>query len=653
MAIKAQLPQCRQPASSSNAWNWSLVSLMGTAHFKKPQLLTEWGTGVTPENVWREYPRPQLVRGSSSGSNSCSLNGLWKYAVTSAAATVPRRWDGHILVPFAVESQLSGVQRLLEPTEALWYQCRFALRRAAAVGQQRFFLRFEAVDYQTEVWLNGGYLGNHTGGYTPFAFDASHLMHRTGSNTLVVRVRDAMEGMQIRGKQSPVAENIFYTRVSGIWQTVWLEIVPWEAHIEELAITADLSRISLNAGIAVGQSLLQAGGLVLELKAHDANRALAGRTMGSVPPVPAFHLAAVPLTLHIAAPRLWTPNSPHLYALQVQIRRYNDSRRGALIDAVRSYAGMRTVGTKRDVTGQLRLTVNGEELFQLGLLDQGWWPDGLLTPPSDAALLSDVQFAKAAGFNTIRKHVKIESRRFYYHCDRLGILLWQDQPSGFDPMAWPPGDMANLPMIPLWSQLEAAPAEAYWNVTAHMQFMDELEAMIRTLASHPSIVVWVPFNEAWGQHDTIAVGEWLERRDPTRLVNVASGGNFWPVGHIVDAHSYPHPHFSFQSRFDTFVKVMGEFGGHGWAVHGHLWSATAGHWGYGKLSEEGRDELIGRYEKSTRALLELKKRGIAAGIYTQTTDVENEVNGLLTYDRKVAKIDAQTLRRIHEPLLSE
>jgi Glycosyl hydrolases family 2, TIM barrel domain len=278
-------------------------------------------------------------------------------------------------------------------------------------------------------------------------------------------------------------------------------------------------------------------------------------------------------------------------------------------------------------------------VFHFGPLDQGWWPDGLLTPPSDTAMRSDLDFLKAAGFNMLRKHIKVEPRRYYHYCDKIGLLVWQDQVCAF-------GKKPN----PSWTRLNPNPVDAVWPDDEHQQYMSELKGMIDTLHNHPSIVQWVPFNEAWGQHRTMDVGKWATAYDPTRQINISSGGNFWPVGHIVDHHNYPEPAFPFDQgrdgRFDGFVKVVGEFGGHGFPVEGHLWSTKAKNWGYGGLPKD-MNEWLDRYKGSIRKLAELKQQGIAAGIYTQTTDVEGEINGLITYDRKVRKVSAETLAAIH------
>jgi beta-galactosidase len=342
------------------------------------------------------------------------------------------------------------------------------------------------------------------------------------------------------------------------------------------------------------------------------------------------------IELTVPNPRLWSPDFPNLYEVIIEL---GD-------DVVTSYFGIRETGIKKDEEGHLRFTLNGRPIFHWGTLDQGWWPDGLLTPPSDEAMKSDIEFLKASGFNLIRKHIKVEPRRYYYHCDKMGMMVWQDQVSHHD------RKRGGKSSSPDWTRLQPDPADAPWPDEAHEQFMFELKRMIDLLYSHPSIVQWVPFNEAWGQHRTVKVGEWTVDYDPSRQINIASGGNFFPVGHIVDAHAYPHPEFPFDQdggRFDGFVKVMGEFGGHGFPVEGHVWDLNARNWGYGGLPKD-KAEWLDRYRTSIEMLSELQKKGIAGGIYTQTTDVEGEINGLITYDREVQKIVPEDLKEIGKVL---
>ncbi len=577
----------------------------------KSELLTKWGEQLTADSAWQEYPRPGMTRDQWT-----NLNGHWDYCVTPRdQQTVPDQWTGKILVPFCLESRLSGVQRLLNPDESLWYHTEFELEPKA---DTRTLLHFEAVDYRCDVFVNGQPVGSHQGGNTPFAFDIATAL-KSGINQLVVRVDDDTEAAQLRGKQVLFPQGIFYTQVTGIWQTVWLEQVP-NKHIADLKIETDAKAGSIK--VTPQLSAATTGNERYRLTISDGDRQL----VSAVSP-------ASSLTIKLDNPKLWTPEQPHLYSLKFAIL---DSH-NQVIDEVGSYAGIRSVGKVRDAQGHLRFTLNDKVVFHWGPLDQGWWPDGLLTPPSDEAMRSDIEFLKAAGFNMIRKHIKVEPRRYYYHCDRLGMLVWQDQVSGGN--------------SPPWTRLAPDPVDAQWSAENHKQFMYEFDQMIHSLQNHPSIVVWTPFNEAWGQHDTIEVGKWTSQRDPSRLVNVASGGNFWPIGDVVDEHSYPHPAFPFDpSRYHDFIKVVGEFGGHGLPVEGHLWDNQANNWGYGGLPKNA-EENKQRYIESIRRLTELKQQGIAAGVYTQTTDVEGEINGLMTYDRKVIKIPAEELRAIHKPLL--
>ncbi len=584
---------------------------------RREPMTTTWGERVTADNAWTEYPRPQLER-----SDWTNLNGNWSYAVTpSESVTTPEKWDGEILVPFCLESYLGGVKRELQSDEALWYRRTFDAKKTDG---KRTLLNFEAVDYACEVWVNGKSVGTHRGGNTPFWFDVTDALHSSdkgsGENELVVRVVDATEDWQLRGKQVRHPGGIWYTRVSGIWQTVWLEEVDaaWIADLDMTTEAAD-GTIKIKADVQ-GDGDYKFTARVLEDGKEVATNSANGDEV----------------TLTVPDAKLWSPKSPHLYEVELTLAAPD----GKVVDKVKSYAGIRTVGTAKNKKGNLVLTLNGEPIFHWGPLDQGWWPDGLLTPPSDEAMLSDVEFLRDAGFNMIRKHIKVEPRRYYYHCDRLGMMLWQDQVSGGP--------------SPKWTRLAPDPEDADWPDGRHAQWMLELERMIDELDSHPSIVVWVPFNEAWGQHRTVEVGEWLVKRDPTRIVNVASGGNFWPAGHIVDEHAYPHPHFPFDrdvnGRFDGFVKVVGEFGGHGFPVEGHLWRPGSHNWGYGGLPKD-EAEYLDRYRESLRILGELRGKGIAAGVYTQTTDVEGEINGLLTYDRRVTKIPAKVLAEIAEKSL--
>ncbi len=568
-------------------------------------LITAWGAKVTPANAWREYPRPQMTR-----ENWTNLNGEWNYAVTTLETEKPSGWAGKILVPFCLESKLSGVGRKLEPYEALWYQRTVSLSPKAGA---RTLLHFEAVDYSCAVMVNGRKVGEHVGGNLPFTFDITEAATE-GENEIVLRVEDATGDAQLRGKQNLKPSGIWYTRVSGIWQTVWLEEVP-ARHIRSVSVETD---------IATGEITLtpELAGPKVEGEALKLTVLKEGKVLAS----------ADGPKVRVPEAQLWSPDHPHLYDLKLTL----SDASGAVLDTVDSYTALRKVGQTKDADGHLRFTLNDREIFHWGPLDQGWWPDGLLTPPSEEAMVYDIQFLKDAGFNMIRKHIKVEPQRYYYDCDRLGMMVWQDQVAGGP--------------SPKWTRMAPNPEDATWTDEDHAQYMAELENMMDVLGFFQSIVVWTPFNEARGQHRTVEVGAWNVKRDPTRLVNIASGGNFWPVGHIADEHSYPHPAFPLeQRRFDDYLKVVGEFGGHGWPVKGHLWDATRENWGYGGLPKS-LDEYKERYRKSIDILVDLKQKGITGGVYTQTTDVEGEINGILTYDRKEAKIAPAELKKIHAPL---
>ncbi len=580
-------------------------------------MMTEWGRSVKPETAWQEYPRPQLER-----ADWTNLNGLWDYAVAGQDEQAPPQWAGQILVPFCPESALSGVGRLINPNEALWYK-----RPLPGLQQgKRTLLNFEAVDYTTTVWVNGRKIGSHTGGFTPFAFDITPALKASG-NELVVRVDDATEGYQLRGKQKLAPGGIWYTRVSGIWQTVWLENVT-NRFIRELSFTPDIKSGKVRvepkmSGPAVTGEKIRVSASI------DGHQVATGSGSAAI-------------VLQLPAAKLWSPTEPNLYDLKVELL----DAAGKAVDEVKSYVALREFGKARDANGNWRFTLNGKSIFHWGPLDQGWWPDGLLTPPSEAAMISDIDFLKAAGFNMIRKHIKIEPRRYYHHCDKIGMLVWQDQVSmGYGP------DSGPKDSSPQWTRMAPKPVDGKWPDAAHDQFVTEYKRMVDHLREVPCIAVWSPFNEAWGQHRSMEVGKMAMAYDPTRSINIASGGNFWPVGDIADSHNYPDPAYPLDDkRFNGYVKVVGEFGGHGMPIEGHLWNKDSPNWGYGGLPKD-LNEWKQRYTHSLQVLADLRKHGVAAGVYTQTSDVEVEINGLLTYDR-VAKIDPAWLKPLSEMLLN-
>ena len=584
-----------------------LTTLAGAAQWQPAgdRIGTEWGEKLDPQNVLPEYPRPQMVR-----SQWVNLNGLWDYAIKPVGAMEPKTMDGKILVPFAVESSLSGVQKGLTEKDELWYRRTFSV--PAAWKGSNVLLNFGAVDWKADVFVNDILAGSHTGGFTPFSLDITPYLKAKGGQKLVVRVFDGTDkGYQPRGKQVLTPNGIWYTPVSGIWQTVWIEPVA-KSHISGIKAIPNLDQ--KNIAVTVAAENCTTGDLV-EVKILDKGELVASAT----------GLPGSPLRLCIAEPKLWSPDSPFLYDMEVSLR-----QGGKTIDKVDSYTAMRKIGTKRDKGGILRMTLNDKPLFHFGPLDQGWWPDGLFTAPTDEALLFDILKTKELGYNMIRKHVKVEPARWYYHCDREGILVWQDMPSG---------DMGNK-----W-EMHTYNGGTDKNRTQESKdnFSKEWKEIMNLCMSSPSVVVWVPFNEAWGQFDTERIVNWTMEYDPSRLVNPASGGNHYLTGDILDTHHYPHPRMTL---LDTNrATVLGEYGGIGLVMKEHLWEPDR-NWGYVRLNSP--KEVTDEYEKYADMLYKLIGRGFAAAVYTQTTDVEVEVNGLMTYDRKVMKVEPERIRRINE-----
>ena len=569
------------------------------------KIKTPWAEKVDPANVLPEYPRPQMVR-----SQWVNLNGLWDYAIKPVGAMEPKTMDGKILVPFAVESSLSGVQKGLTEKDELWYRRTFSV--PAAWKGSNVLLNFGAVDWKADVFVNDILAGSHTGGFTPFSLDITPYLKAKGGQKLVVRVFDGTDkGYQPRGKQVLTPNGIWYTPVSGIWQTVWIEPVA-KSHISGIKAIPNLDQ--KNIAVTVAAENCTTGDLV-EVKILDKGELVASAT----------GLPGSPLRLCIAEPKLWSPDSPFLYDMEVSLR-----QGGKTVDKVDSYTAMRKIGTKRDKGGILRMTLNDKPLFHFGPLDQGWWPDGLFTAPTDEALLFDILKTKELGYNMIRKHVKVEPARWYYHCDKLGMIVWQDMPNGDQGPQWQMHNYFNG-------------AEKHRSAESEANFRKEWKEIIDCLYSVPSIGVWVPFNEAWGQFKAPEIAEWTKAYDPSRLVNPASGGNHYLTGDILDTHHYPHPRMTL---LDTNrATVLGEYGGIGLVMKEHLWEPDR-NWGYVRLNSP--KEVTDEYEKYADMLYKLIGRGFAAAVYTQTTDVEVEVNGLMTYDRKVMKVEPERIRRINE-----
>lgn len=552
-------------------------------------LMTRWAADVSPDRVLPEYPRPQMVR-----DRWLSLNGLWSFAQRPSEQALfrddPPAPDGRVLVPFPPESALSG---LMVPPGRQYLHYRRAFRIPADwPAGDRILLHFGAVDYRCRVSVDGRPVAEHTGGYDPFAADITDALAGTGPHTIDVLVVDESDATdQPRGKQQVKPEGIWYTPTSGIWQTVWLEPVP-ATRIADFRLTPDLSagRLSVHVEAEGGTA-----GLTVRAVALDGSREVAEARF---PP-------GTDGAIVLPEVRPWSPDDPYLYDLRLEL-----IEDGRVADTVKSYFGMRSVAIGKDEKGVNRILLNGRPLFQVGPLDQGFWPDGLYTAPTDEALRFDLEFTKRLGFNMVRKHVKVEPARWYFWADRLGLLVWQDMPSGNN----------------------TGPGRE--------QFERELRAMVRTHRNHPSIVMWVVFNEGWGQFDTARLCADVKSIDPTRLVNNASGWTDKGVGDVHDIHNYPDA--ACPAPESGRAAVLGEFGGLGLPVANHRWKERA--WGYQDMRD--RDHLTRRYgELLRRAYAFRDDPGLCAAVYTQTTDVEIECNGLLTYDRAVVKVDPSLVAR--------
>jgi len=588
-----------------------LCFIVGSTHAQwQPagdKIKTPWAEKIDPAHVLPEYPRPTLQRAKWE-----NLNGLWEYAITTAGAPRPSRFDGNILVPFAVESSLSGVGKTVGMENALWYKRTFTV--PSDWKNQQILLHFGAVDWKTDVFVNGIKIGTHQGGYTPFSFNVTPFLSKSGEQELLVKVWDPSDkGYQPRGKQVSEPRGIWYTSVTGIWQTVWMEPVH-EKFIEAVRTTPDIDNHRITVEVSTSGTTRAD---IYQVTVFDGNREVASAkaSSGQVLEVP------------VPQAKLWSPDSPFLYNMKVSL-----ISNGKVTDQAGSYFAMRKVSVKRDEKGIVRLQLNSRDQFMFGPLDQGWWPDGLYTAPTDEALKYDVVKTKDFGFNMIRKHVKVEPARWYYHCDQLGMLVWQDMPSGDRSPQWQNRQYFNGSEL-----VRSAESEA--------NFRNEWKAIMDLLYSHPSVVCWVPFNEAWGQFKTSEIVDWTKACDPSRLVNPASGGNHYPVGDMLDLHNYPHPELYLYDA--SRATVLGEYGGIGLAVEGHLWTDDK-NWGY--VQFKSPDEVTGEYVKYGEQLYTLIKAGFSAAVYTQATDVEMEVNGLMTYDRKVIKVDENRVRQINQKI---
>ncbi len=621
-------------------------------------LTTVWGEALDATNVLPEHPRPRMQR-----DKYAMLNGVWEYAIvpvdgeigieTLVQQAIPSRWDGQIVVPFSPEAPLSGVGRTVRPHELLWYRRKIDLPKLA--DDQRLILHFEAVDWMCACFVNGKLAGTHISGYLPFSFDITNLLglvEVAGAVESAAEAESAAEsaataevalcvwdpsdtGSQPRGKQRLSRGDIWYTAQSGIWQSVWYEVVS-AAYLELLTLKGDMFGVlEVKANMQVsGRAGVQSSAVELELALKDelGQDVLFAR-------LPVSEAGEVSAELHVDVPQLWSPESPHLYTVEATLRQDD-----VAVDAIHSYCAFRTVEVKRDEAGVPRVHLNGAPYFVRGVLDQGYWPDGLLTAPSDDALVYDVEAMKSAGFNTLRKHIKIESERWYYHCDRLGMLVWQDCVSGGS--AYSPWHTSRKPTLfsftwgrfddttPTHHEALSAGDESY-----RKEWTETCQEMVKLLDGHPSIGFWTLFNEGWGQFDACTATEAVRALDATRPIDATSGWYDQGCGDFLSIHNYFRPlraGWSGKQRGNR-AAIISEFGGLAQMTPGH--TSLDHSYGYGDFA------TVKDWRAAVQKLLEeaesLQAEGLAGYVYTQVSDVEEEVNGLLTYDRKINKFNRQ------------
>ena len=577
---------------------------LGKKHSKPKTLYTPWGETLDPDHVHEEYPRPQLVR-----SQWECLNGYWDYEIVNKSdkenTRPPKQWDGKILVPFSPEAPLSGVERQLQPGEYLWYhRCLNAEKNG---DTKRCLLHFGAVDERCHGYVNGKYVGSHRGGYLPFTWDITDYLKDGENHFHLVVADDSEKGKASKGKQKLLRGGMFYTAQSGIWQTVWMEWVP-QNYIESLHMTPDIDKCQLT----------------LEIHTKQPARSYRAYVYEQEKMICSMESEQNKMILNIPNQHLWSPEDPFLYTIKIE----------ADEDQVDSYFAMRQWTLEKDDDGILRTCLNHQFYFQNGLLDQGYWPDGLYTPPSDEALIYDIQTMKQLGFNMLRKHAKIESLRWYYHCDRLGMVVWQDMVNGGDVPS--PLLVTYLPTgLPVVQKL---PKDLPWmtgrkDKKVREAWILECDETVRLLYNCPSLACWVPFNEGWGQFDTQRVTDRIRTMDATRFIDAASGWFDLGCGDFVSEHNYfrkleVHPD-------GKRAFVLSEYGGYACHVDGH--SAVDEVYGY-KTYEDTEKLNDAFWKMMTESVEPLIKKGLCAAVYTQVSDIEEEVNGVLTYDRKVCKI---------------
>jgi len=570
----------------------------------KSQIVTRWAHDVDPKNPLPKYPRPQLKR-----KEWLNLNGLWDYVILPKEDKFVRKFKGKILVPFCLESALSGVGMKLIPEQKLWYHRTFKIPESWK--GKKILLHFGAVDWETRIWINKKIVGTHKGGFIPFYFEISNFLKNSEENDLILSVWDPTDkGHQEIGKQSLKPKIITYTSVSGIWQTVWLEPVS-ETYIENLKMVPNIDKETLNLTVNLVDPFPND---LIHATIYNANNQI----------IIDQNMRKKEMVFKLQSPKLWSPDSPYLYNIIVEIKRNN-----TIIDKVESYFGMRKISLSKNKTGIKRLELNNKTLFQYGTLDQGYWPDGLYTAPTDEALRYDIEITKELGFNLIRKHVKIEPARWYYHCDKIGILVWQDMPNGEH---WSLLNHLKMKFI------NEKRFKGKRKDIAKKGYYKNLELMIELLYNSPSLIVWIPFNEGWGQFDTERVVDKIQKLDPSRLINNASGWFDKGVGDIRDIHNCPYP--KMPKKIRGRAAVVGETGGLGLEIKNHIWKFKR-KFVYRNFKDS--ESLLKKYEIIISKLKTLIKTGLSAAVYIQITDIEHEINGLITYDREIIKIDKNKL----------
>ena len=579
------------------------------------RLKTRWGINLDPKKIWQEYPRPQLER-----KDWINLNGPWKYSIRNQGDIDPDEHDGYILVPFPLESSLSGVMKSLTADQVIYYEKTVTLPEEW--DGKHVLLNFGAVDWKCEVFINKKRVGEHTGGYSYFYFDITNYL-KGRKNVITLRVTDITDSVdsswgkyQPVGKQTLTPNGIWYTPASGIWQTVWLE--PVTAHyIDKIDINNNYDNKEIKLTFNVANSLK----LPIEYCIKYNDQIIANGKGKSNQEI----------TINVSQNfHPWSPTEPNLYVIMADLK--SDAK--DLLDSITSYTTIRKLESKKDSAGIPRIFLNDKPLFNIGPLDQGYWPDGIYTPPSEEAMVFDIQRMKDLGFNTLRKHAKTETFRFYYQCDKIGMVVWQDMPSG------------NVGTSGSWDPWNMDGGEDTVRTQGSKDnFYKEWEGIIQNLKFFQCIIVWTPFNEAWGQFDTEAVVQYTLQRDNLRLINAASGGNHRAVGNFIDFHTYPDPRYPF--KYNESINVVGEYGGLGLEIKNHTWKDD--NWSYNQVYS--KEELTGNYTLYIETLIDLAKQGISAAIYTQVTDVEGEINGLMTYDRNETKV-FDRIKEVNERLIA-